>query len=99
MQVNHQKSHFIFNCDDEEVCRNIYELFPVSKSKIKDGFEYLGFHLKPNSYKCVDWLWLVKRFEKRIKVWLFKFLSLDGRFVLASSILQSIVVSFACISH
>jgi hypothetical protein len=52
--------------------------------------KYLGFFLKPNNYRVNDWMWLLKKIEKRIENWTFRWLSLGGRLTLANSFLQSI---------
>jgi hypothetical protein len=54
--------------------------------------KYLGFYLKPNGYRIMDWNWLIEKIEKRISNWTFLWLSLGGRLVLVKSVLQSIHV-------
>ena len=57
-----------------------------------NGFKYLGFYLKPNSYRVKYWFWLLKKIEKRITIWSYRFLSLGGRINLINATLQSILV-------
>ena len=59
---------------------------------IQIGFKYLGFRLKPLGYRSSDWNWMVERFEKRIKNWSYKLLSLGGRVVLINSVLSGLDV-------
>jgi hypothetical protein len=47
--------------------RRIEHLFPIKVDPLDKGVKYLGFYLKPNNYKYVDWLWLFKKIELRIK--------------------------------
>jgi hypothetical protein len=54
--------------------------------------KYLGFFLKPNNYRVVDWNWMIQKIEKRIGNWTFRWLSLGGRLILAKSVLQSLPV-------
>ena len=56
------------------------------------GLKYLGFYLKPNNYRVKDWLWLLKKIEKRISNWTYRFVSLGGRITLIIATLQSILV-------
>jgi hypothetical protein len=54
--------------------------------------KYLGFCLKPNGYRLVDWNWLIEKVDKRINNWTSRWLSLGGRLVLVKVVLQSIPV-------
>jgi hypothetical protein len=53
------------------------------------GFKYLGYHLKLGASKTEDWIWLVSKLEKKIGLWLNKWLSLGGRYVLVKTVLES----------
>ena len=45
----------------------ISPLFPFKVDEIESSLKYLCFFLlKPNNYKFEDYLWLVKKIEKRI---------------------------------
>lgn len=59
---------------------------------LNEGFRYLGFFLKPNSYGIKDWKWLIDKVEKRILFWCNRFLSKGGKDVLINSILGAIPV-------
>jgi hypothetical protein len=70
-------------------------LLPFEVKPIDEGFKYLGCFLKPNCYSRMDWIWLVKKFEKRIASWSHRWLSLGGRVTLVKEVLESIPV-FGC---
>ena len=61
-------------------------------SEINEGFKYLGYFLEENSYKTVDWNWIVKKVENRINCWSFRWIFYGGRLVLDNAVLQSIIV-------
>jgi hypothetical protein len=67
-------------------------IFNIKIVSIDQGMKYLGFNLKPNNYKVNDWMWILKKIEKRIRNWTFRWLSLGGRLTLETSVLQSIPV-------
>ena len=60
---------------DEEVITQERDLNPVSLSPVDEGFKYLGFHLKPDSYSSQDWMCLYKKIERRIAMWTKRFKS------------------------
>ena len=66
---------------------------------MEEGFKYLGFILKPNSYSFKYYMWLYKKIEGRIGCWTYKFLSRGGRLVLLKAVLQSILVYWARIAY
>jgi hypothetical protein len=53
------------------------------------GFEYLGYHLKPEASKVEDWAWLVAKIEKKIGLWCNQWLSIGGKFILVKYVLES----------
>jgi hypothetical protein len=53
------------------------------------GFKYLGFYLKNGPQRVADWLWLIRKIEKKIGVWCYKWLSLGGRFIMLKMVLES----------
>jgi hypothetical protein len=52
---------------------------PFQVLELDVGLKYLGFQLKPNDYRKTDWMWLIAKLEKRLKVWSHKWLSRAGR--------------------
>lgn len=73
----------------------IAALFGVKIALIKDGFTYLGYHLKPLGYCSRDWSWLIERFFNKIARWEMRFLSLAGRFILVQAVLSQLAVYWA----
>jgi hypothetical protein len=63
------------------------------------GFNYLGYFLKLDNYKVVDWYWLIDKFEARIKHWCNKLLSLGGHLVLLKSVLETQPVYWLALAH
>jgi hypothetical protein len=90
MEVNYQKSCFLYNCIEEELLKEIVVLFDIQSAHLDHGMKYLGFFLKPNDYRASDWLWLVQKIEKRIGNWVFHWLSLGGRLVLLKSFYKTL---------
>ena len=72
MSVNMEKSSLILEGFNRMESRNIAEDFPFEDRKMAENFKYLGFFLKPHSYKKQDWYWLVEKIESRINHWSFK---------------------------
>jgi hypothetical protein len=68
------------------------DLFPYVFEPMDSGFKYLGYFLKPNGYKAMDWGWLIKKFEKRLDHWCNRWLSLGGRLVLIKAVWFSLPV-------
>jgi hypothetical protein len=90
MIINVQKSTISTSELDEEENEVYQRLFPFTLQDISQGIKYLGFQLKPNSYKKEDWKWLIEKVEKRLNNWSFRWLSRAGRLTLKKSILESI---------
>ena len=99
MEINLEKSKLAHNNMDEEVITQERDLIPVSVSPVDDGFKYLGFHLKPNSYSSRDCMWLYKKIESKISMWTNRFLSRGRKLVLLKFMLQSIPVYWESISY
>jgi hypothetical protein len=92
MVINGGKSMIITQNMDEEEIEEYRNFFSFEIKGLDAGLKYLGFHLKPNSYKKVDWMWLLAKMEKRLNIWSFKWLSQEGRLVLVKSVLEVIPV-------
>ena len=43
-------------------------VFPFIQIDIDVGLKYLGFSLKPNDCRNMDWCWLIEKLEKRLKI-------------------------------
>jgi len=98
MEFNSRKST-ISSCllSDGEIAR-LKSFFPFETKSIDEGLKYLGFNLKPNCYKKVDWLWLLEKLDKKLKLWSHKWLSRAGRLVLVKSVLEAIPVYWMSLS-
>ena len=57
-----------------------------------DGTKYLGLFLNPNGYNSRDWLWLLQRFDRKIKRWGWWWLSIGGHLTLVRVVLSNMVV-------
>ena len=53
----------------EDMTQRAIEIIAYPTKLMADGFKYLGFHLKPNSYTFKDWMWLYKKVESRVTSW------------------------------
>ena len=92
MEINANKSSFLFNNIEDLVRQQIYNLMPYKMEPMAVGFKYLGYYLKPLGYGIKDWRWFLLKFKKKLSNWTYKLLSLGGRLVLVKSILMSLVV-------
>jgi len=86
------KSILISSSENMEVIECISRLFNVQVSLLDRGLTYLGFCLKPNCYRIMDWYWLVEKFEKHFSLWINRWLSLRSRYILIQSFLQQLMV-------
>jgi len=64
IKVNLNKYCLIPNCLSVNLLFQVEPLFHFPQNDLEEGFKYLGFFLKPNSYIFVDWLWLSKNIEE-----------------------------------
>jgi hypothetical protein len=64
-------------------------LFPYTFIELEQGFKYLGFYIKAGYQRKEEWSWLIKRVEKKISNWCYRWLSLGGRFTLLKVVLES----------
>ena len=44
---------------------SLISLVQYKASSLEADFRYLGYFLNPNKYKIDDWMWLVKKIEKK----------------------------------
>jgi len=78
MLINVDKSSMITNLVSEADLMYLAGKLPFHIEPMDGGLKYLGFHLKPNSYRKEDWMWLIGKLEKRILVWSHRWLSREG---------------------
>eukprot|EP00253_Pinus_taeda_P016222 PITA_16222 len=86
MQINLRKSQLLMEGFSRNECTQITAILPFEVYNMETSFKYLGFWLKPNSYKKQDWNWLVAKIEAKITHWSFKWLSRAGRLTLIKKI-------------
>jgi hypothetical protein len=75
MEINNQKSSITLSYLSEEDSLHISTRFPFQVHDLDEGLKYLGFQLKPNNYRKIDWRWLITKLEKRLKCWSHRWLS------------------------
>lgn len=92
MCINTQKSSLILEGFTRVEIRRISEDLPFETQRMTNNFKYLGFQLNLNIDRIQDWYWFVVKTENRAKQWSYKWLSIEGRFVLIKSILMVILV-------
>ena len=92
MQCNNSKSTLTCHgCTPHEI-HYAQQIFPFTLTRFEDGLKYLGFYLKPVSYKTVDWNWLITKIEKHLNNRCHRWLSRAGRLILFKSVLEAIPV-------
>jgi hypothetical protein len=92
MELNLRKSCMLLNYIPMDASNQIKDIMSITCNEFEQGFKYLGFYLKPNKYRFEDWLWLYKKIEVRILVWVNMCLSRGGYLVLIKVVLESIPV-------
>ena len=65
MEINVGKSMLTTHRMDANEVGHATHCFPFIRVLLDDGLKYLGFSLKPNNYLKKDWVWLIKKLEKR----------------------------------
>ena len=99
MLVNIDKSMLVHNECSAELIQQSKEILSYPTNPMSDGFKYLGFFLKPNSYGFQYWIWIYQKVEERVSAWGNKFLSKGGRMVLIKAVIQSIPVYWDSIAY
>jgi hypothetical protein len=89
LQINATKSTILQAGLSEQDLSPFKSLFPYKFSDLASGFKYLGYYLKTGPQRVDDWIWLIKRMEKKIDNWCYRWLSLGGRLTLLKSVLES----------
>jgi hypothetical protein len=78
MFINAQKSIILHTNVNIDSLKSITDVFSYPSKDLELGFHYLGYYLKLDNYRAVDWNWLLEKFEARINHWGNKLLSLGG---------------------
>jgi hypothetical protein len=89
LKISPQKSTFHFNGIQGDTLEMFRTMFSFNFEDLSVGFRYLGYHLKYEKSLFEDWRWLLIKFEKRIKQWCNRWLTLGGRYTLAKSVLET----------
>ena len=66
MEISINKYIIIYNELLMEVEAQIHILFSFKVESVDSGIKYLGYFMKPNDYRIVDWLWWCKKVEAMI---------------------------------
>ena len=66
MVVNMEKSNLIHNEFSVDMIHRVRDIVPYQITPVEEGFKYLDFFLKPNSYSYQDWFCLYKNIESRV---------------------------------
>ena len=69
LHINAHKTTLLQFGANQQVLGGIKALFHFQIQDLEKGFMYLGYFLKMGRYKTEDWLWLLEKIEKRIKLW------------------------------
>ena len=67
--------------------------------EFNEGFKYLGFILKPNICKSVDWGWLLEKIEDEVNAWYNKLLPIGGRLALVKFVIEVLPLYWHSIAH
>jgi hypothetical protein len=71
MTINCHKYVFIVQNIDPNLRLHLFSVFNIKIETLDQGMKYLGFPLKPNNYRVNDWMWLIKKIDKKIGNWTF----------------------------
>jgi hypothetical protein len=66
LQINVTKSTLHYSGLTEVDLDTYKNIFLYNFLEILVGLRYLGYFLKPDCYKVVDWRWLLIKFEKKL---------------------------------
>jgi hypothetical protein len=89
LHINAHKTTFLQFGVNHQVLDGIKAFFHYQIQDLEKGFKYLGYFLKMGRYKTEDWLWLLEKYDKRIRHWCNWGLSIGGRLVLIKAVLES----------
>lgn len=89
MEINQVKSTISQSiCTQQESNLTLLN-FPFQIQNVKDGLKYLGFRIKSDGYKIVDWTWFITKIERRLNLWSHRLLSRADRLVLIKTVLEA----------
>lgn len=90
MTINPRKSVFGLQITLQDSLRQVSMLFSYPCKSLEEGLSYLGFHLKPNNNRVGDWNCLIKKSQAKVNRLTPRWILIDGRVTLVTSVLQSI---------
>jgi hypothetical protein len=79
LKINHSKSTFHHAGLEDVDLASFKDLFTFNFMELALGFKYLGYFIKAEKTYFEDWRWLLIKFEKWIKHWCNRWLTLGGR--------------------
>ena len=92
LTINQNKYQLLLNEATHQHKVEMVCLLHVRSYPLEEGTRYLGYFINPHGYNSGDSLWLLQIFDRRIKIWCWRWLSLGGRLTLAQSVLVNLVV-------
>lgn len=69
LYMNAQKSIIYHGNFELDIIAYIKNIFGIEVELMSNETTYLGYHIKPCTYRNADWLWLIDRFFKKISQW------------------------------
>ena len=99
LEINLDKSMFHHFGVQQDLLSQLTTLFHYGVMRLSTGFKYLGYYLKIDSYKVVDWQWLLKKYEQRICHQCNHFLTLGCIYVLIKAVLESQPIYWLALTH
>jgi hypothetical protein len=78
LQVNDGKSTLHHLGVEEDLLTSLKTLFNYNFIDLSSGFKYLGYFIKVWRSSFEEWRWLIIKYEKRIKHWCNRWLTLGG---------------------
>jgi hypothetical protein len=76
LKINIIKSTFHHEGLSELELDPFKSLYPYNFSELAIGFKYLGVFIKTGTHRIEDWHWLIRKMEKKIDNWCYRWLSL-----------------------
>ena len=92
LSINLSKSCLLLNGATALHKTAMEHLLQVASGPLFEGTKYLRYFIKPNGYKAGDWLWILKRFERKIKFRGWWWLTIGRHLTLAHFVLTNMIV-------
>jgi hypothetical protein len=88
LQINWNKSSFHYANLQDQTLTLLKALLPHRFLHLSEGINYIGFFLKAETLKPIDWNWLLAKVENRISHWCNHWLTLGGCYTLLKGVLE-----------